>query len=153
MQKCQTMLKKWNPNNSSFLLIICLSHCGILLSFQSDQCLCTQIFYGRMLLRFHYKQLCFEQLPDWHFCTIRTDSLVVTAKWPMWWAVYSSVAKLAEGHCFILSEINCNQIRWKNSGIVYISCALLIPITREEFTRWLPSTTQNTWIRQEELIN
>lgn len=56
--------------------IICLSHCGILLSFQSDQCLCIQIFNGRMLLRFHYKQLCFEQLPDWHFCTIRTDSLV-----------------------------------------------------------------------------
>lgn len=44
--------------------IICLSHCGILLSFQSAHCLCIQIFNGRMLLRFHYKQLCFEPLPD-----------------------------------------------------------------------------------------
>lgn len=40
-----------------------------------------------------------------------------------------------------------------DSDIAYISYALVIPITREEFTRWLPSATQNTWVQQEELIN
>lgn len=59
-------------------------------------------------------------------------------------------------HCFIIWRLRVIHDKLRSlpdSDIAYISYALVIPITREEFTRWLPSATQNTWVQQEELIN
>lgn len=58
--------------------------------------------------------------------------------------------------CFIIWRLRVIHDKLRSlpdSDIAYISYALVIPITREEFTRWLPSATQNTWVQQEELIN
>lgn len=149
----------WNPRKHHHLFVSVWQ-----LSFH--KALCIQIFKERMPLSFHYKQLCLEHVPSWRFFSVRTDAFLHNlaalkegdgkmSHVAVNIIVVLSLQVLVSSAASLWPEMNCDivQIGWRNSGIVYISCALVIPITKEEFTRWLPNTTQNTWIEQEALIN